>query len=181
MFKLLLFILIFCPCLGISQCNEDYSDSRFKINEEGFQGELKADTTYYTDGKIATIKCYAIDKKLRVSGNKAGLCINYYHNGQIESQGYYDMFSARYGAAKGERRLETSYKVGLWEYFYENGQLKAKGQYQVTSVPISTGVPNQFGRRSNITDAWVFYNEDGTVASDKKNIIRDMQYNPNCE
>ncbi|MFL5809139.1 MAG: hypothetical protein ACJ749_06420 [Flavisolibacter sp.] len=126
MFKPILFILLFCPYLGISQCNEDYSESRFTINEEGFQGELKADTTYYTDGKIASIKFYAIDKKLKVSGNKAGLSINYYHNGQIESKGCYDMFSARYGAGKGERRLETSFKVGLWGYFYENGHLKQK-------------------------------------------------------
>jgi hypothetical protein len=181
MFKLLLFILFLYPYLGISQCNEDYSNSRFKINEEGFQGELKADTTYYTDGKIAAIKFYAVDKKLNVSGNKAGLSVSYFHNGQIKFRGYYDMFSTRYGAPKGERRLETSYKVGLWEYFYENGQLRAKGHYLITSAPISTGVPNQFGKRSNITNDWEFYNEDGTVAIDKKNIIRDMGYNPNCE
>jgi hypothetical protein len=46
----------------------DLSDSRFDIDSNGFHGEADPDTTYYTNGKIASIYFYAISKNHKMSG-----------------------------------------------------------------------------------------------------------------
>jgi len=104
--KLLKFILLLTPILTFGQQKNtdsstvfnvyDFSDSRFDIDSSGFHGINKTDTTYYTNGKIASIGHYAVDKNSRMSGNKFGLWTKYCHNGQIESQGNYDMYSLLY-------------------------------------------------------------------------------------
>src|SRR5262245_39941268 len=119
--RFLRFILLLIPTTTFGQQHDtdsknnfnirDFSDSRFDIDSSGFHGVTKADTTYYTDGKIASIAQYAVAKNLRTSGNKFGLWTRYYINGQIESQGNYDMYSLLYcqGSIK-RRRIEFSYK-----------------------------------------------------------------------
>ena len=184
--------LLFIPVLSFGQqkitvSNKvfniyDFTDSRFDIDSNGFHGTNKADTNYYTDKKIASIGYYAIDRNLRMSGNKFGLWTKYYHNGQIESQGNYSMYSLLYyqSPTKG-RRLENSYKVGKWIYHYESGQIKATGTYQTSIKKANTGIDNQFYKSSVTTADWKFFNPDGSKASDKEKIIKDIEYNPNCD
>ena len=59
--------------MGVTQVKEDFSDSRFEMDETGFHDKMKVDTTFFTDGKIAVIGHYAIDKSGRMSGKKVGL------------------------------------------------------------------------------------------------------------
>ena len=185
-------ILLFIPTLSFGQQNitesntvfniHDFTDSRFDIDSNGFHGTNKADTNYYTDKKIASIGHYAIAKNSRRSGNKFGLWTKYYHNGQIESQGNYDMYSLLYylSPEKG-RRLESSYKVGKWIYYHENGQIKAEGTYQTIIKKANTGIDNQFYKLSVTTVDWMFFNADGSKSNDKDKIIGDIEYNPNCD
>ena len=190
--KLLKFTLLFTPILTFGQQKNtesktvfnvyDFSDSRFDIDSSGFHGIIKADTTYYTDGKIASIGHYAVDKKSRMSGNRFGLWTKYYHNGQIESQGNYDMYSLLYyQSPKKGRRIESSYKIGKSIYYYENGQVKAIGAYQIIISKANTGIDNQFHISSLTTSDWKFFNSDGSKSSDKDKIIADIEYNPNCD
>ena len=160
----------------------DFSDSRFDIDSNGFHGANKADTNYYTDKIIATVGYYAVAKNGRMSGNKLGLWKKYYHNGQMESQGNYDMYSLLYyqSPIKG-RRLESSYKVGKWVYYYENGQIKATGTYQTIITKANTGIGNQFYKSSVTTTNWMFFNPDGSNSNEKDKIIADIEYNPNCD
>lgn len=189
MSKQLLAFLFFIPFSGMSQvqdtCDSNllkqkdaFINSRFDINEDGFYGQVKADTIFYTNGKIAAIGHFAIDRKHRMSGNKAGLWIEYYHNGQVKSKGTYAMYSLLYASLTTTRRLETSYKIGQWEYYYESGQLQAKGEYEIKTELANTGVANQFRKSPVTTTQWLFFNEDGSVARDKQKIIRNIEYVP---
>jgi antitoxin component YwqK of YwqJK toxin-antitoxin module len=155
-----------------------FINSRFDINEDGFYGQVRADTNFYTDGKIAAIGHFAVDRNNRMSGTKVGLWIEYYHNGQIRSKGTYAMYSLLYASLTTTKRLETSYKIGQWEYYYENGQLKAKGEYEIRTLPARTGVANQFHKTPIATGHWLFFNEDGSVSKDKQKIIGDIEYVP---
>lgn len=189
--RLLKFLLLI-PVLTFGQHNNeksqtffniyDFSDSRFDIDSNGFKGTNKADTNYYTDKKIASIGHYAVAKNGRMSGNKFGLWTKYYHNGQIESEGNYDMYSLLYyqSPTKG-RRLENSYKVGKWIYYYENGQLKATGTYQTIFQKANTGIDKQFFKLSVTSADWEFFNPDGNKSNDKEKIIADIEYNPNSD
>jgi len=190
--KLLKFILLLTPILTFGQQKNtesravfnvyDFSDSRFDIDSTGFHGINKTDTTYYTDGKIASIGHYAVDKNSRMSGNKFGLWTKYYHNGQIESQGNYDMYSLLYyQSSKKGRRIESSYKTGKWVYYYENGQIKAIGTYQTIISKANTGIDNQFQKSSLTTNDWKFFNSDGSKSNHKGKLIADIEYNPNCD
>lgn len=185
------FILILTPILTFGQQKSesksvfniyDFSDSRFDIDSNGFHGCSKADTTYYTDGKIASISNYAVNKNLRRSGNKFGLSTTYYDNGQIESQGNYDMYSLLFyqSPTKG-LRLERSYKVGEWIYYYENGQIKATGKYQIVLSKADTGIDNQFYKLSKLSGDWKFFNPYGCESNDIDKIITDIVHNPNCD
>jgi len=159
---------------------DSFSDSRFNIDVNGFHGKLKADTTYYDDGKIASIGHYAIDKKSITSGNQDGLWTKYYHNGQIKSQGNYAMYSALYYTSLTRtKRLEHSYKTGVWTYYYENGQTKAKGQYQIITQIANTGIPDQYRKTPVITDSWTFFNSDGTIVVEKTKLIGEIEHSPN--
>ena len=189
---LLKFILLLTPISVFGQHNNgelqthfniyDFSDSRFDIDSNGFHGITKTDTNYYTDKKIASIGHYAVAKNSRVSGNKYCLWTKYYHNGQIESQGNYDMYSLLYyQSPKKVRRVETSYKVGKWVYYCENGQIKATGTYQTIITKANTGIDKQFYKSSVTTSDWKFFNPDGSKSNDKDKIIADIEYNPNCD
>ena len=191
MAQYLILLLFLFPVIGMCQVEHpkdanlldsknDFTNSRFDINENGFYGRTKAYRQFYTDGKVAAIIHYAIDKKNVLSGNKAGLSKEYYHNGQLRSKGNYAMYSLLYASGiTTTRRLETSFKTGLWEYYYENGQIKAKGEYEIKTLSASTGVNNQFKKQPFITNQWLFYNEDGSIAEDKQQIIRDIEHDPN--
>jgi antitoxin component YwqK of YwqJK toxin-antitoxin module len=117
-----------------------------------------------------------------MSGNKFGLWTKYYTNGQIESQGNYDMYSLLYNQSpKKGRRIENSYKVGKWIYYYENGQLKATGTYKTIITKANTGIDNQFHKLSLTTTDWKFFDSDGSKSNDKDNIIAQIEHNPNCD
>ena len=160
----------------------NFSDSRFDIDSNGFKGTIKADTNYYADRKIASIGHYAVAKNLRMSGNKFGPWINYYHNGQIKSHGAYGMYSLLYYQTpiKG-LRIESSYKVGEWTYYYENGKIKATGTYQTIAKKADTGIVGQFSKCSVTTADWKFFNPDGSKSNHKERIIADIEYNLNCD
>jgi len=188
---LLKIIIAFTPILTFGQQKSetksvfniyDFSDSRFDIDSNGFHGCSKADTTYYSDGKIAFIGHYAMTKNSGMSGNKFGLSITYYHNGQIKSQGNCDMYSLLYyqSPTKG-RRIEHSYKVGEWIYYYDNGQIKAIGKYQIVLSKSNTGIDNQFYKLSKFSSDWNFFNPDGCKSNDIDKIITDIVHNPNCD
>jgi antitoxin component YwqK of YwqJK toxin-antitoxin module len=192
MYLLLRFFLLLIPTLTFGQHNNekskasfniyDFSDSRFDIDSNGFNGINKADTNYYSDKKIASIGHYAVAKNSRTSGIKFGLWTKYYHNGQIESQGNYDMYSLLYyESPKKGRRIESSYKVGKWVYYYENGKIKATGTYQTIIAKANTGIDNQFHKSSVTTVDWKFFNPNGSKSNDKGRIIADIEYNPNCD
>lgn len=190
--RFLEFILLLTPVLTFGQQNKtgsktafnihDFSDSRFDIDSNGFKGDIKADTNYYTDNKIASIGHYAITKNSRMSGNKFGIWTNYYHNGQIESQGTYNMYSLLYyQSPQNAQRLESSYKIGKWNYYYENGKIKATGIYKTIISKANTGIDTQFHRTSVTTDNWVFLNFDGSKSTDKNKLISEIEHNPNCD
>jgi hypothetical protein len=154
----------------------------FDIDSSGFHGNSKVDTNYYTDGKIASIGHYAVDKNSRMSGNRFGLCTKYYHNGQIESQGNYDMYSLLYSQSSNKgRRVEISYKVGEWIYYYENGQIKATGKYQTVISKANTDIGSLFHKSSSMTSDWKFFNPDGSKSNDKEKLIAEIEHNPNCD
>jgi antitoxin component YwqK of YwqJK toxin-antitoxin module len=190
--QVLKFIFLLTPIVTLGQRNDttvktilniyDFSDSRFDIDSNGFHGTTKEDTTYYTDGKIASIGHYAIARNSRMSGNKFGVFTKYYNNGQIKSQGSYAMQSLLFylSPAKG-LRLESSYKIGAWTYYYESGQIQAKGKYQIVTSKASTGIPNQYSKNSTTTDEWLFFNPDGSKAIDKQKLIAGIEWNPNCD
>jgi len=116
-----------------------------------------------------------------MSGNRFGLCTKYYHNGQIESQGNYDMYSLLYSQSSNKgRRVEISYKVGEWIYYYENGQIKATGKYQTVISKANTGIDNQFRKNSLTTGDWKFFNLDGSKSNEKDKLIADIEHIPNC-
>jgi hypothetical protein len=189
--QILKLILLFIPISSFGQTNEteilsnwniqDFSNSRFEIDINGFHGKKKSDTTHYTDGKIAAIGFYAVDKNCRISGNKIGYWTSYYPNGQVSAQGIYDMYSLLYYVGKKGRRLETSYKVGTWTYYYENGQIKAKGEYQIALLPANTGINGQASRISTTTDRWLFLNTDGCKATNIEHLIAEIEHKPNCD
>ena len=190
--RLLKFILVLIPILTFGQDENikskspfniyNFSDSRFEIDSNGFHGINQADTNHYTDKKIASITNYAIARNSRMSGNKFGLCTAYYHNGQIKSQGNYDMYSLLYyQSLKKGVRLESSYKIGKWIYYYENGQVKATGTYKTVLTKAKTGIDNQFHKSSLITTDWKFFNLDGSKLNDNDKIIKYIEYDPNCD
>ncbi len=190
--RFLKFILIVIPIIAFGQQGDtdsktilniyDFSNSRFDIDSNGFKGVFKVDTNYYSDKKIAVIGHYAITKSSEISGNKFGLWTTYYHNGQIKSQGAYDMYSLLYlQSTKKGRRIEHSYKVGKWTYYYENGQIKATGIYQTIIKKANTGIDGQFYKLSNTTSDWKFFNSDGYKSNNKEKIIVDIESNPNCD
>lgn len=161
---------------------DDFSGSRFDIDSSGFHGVTKEDTTYYTDGKIASIGHYAVAKNSRTSGNKFGLWTKYYPNGQIESQGNYEMYSLLYYHSPIKRqRIEYSYKVGKWVYYYENGQTKAAGIYHIVNSKANKGIDNQFYKSALTTTDWKFFNPDGSSSNNKEQLIMDIEYSPNCD
>ena len=174
--RVIAFSAFWLPMIGLAQ--EDYTTSRFNIDENGFKGITREDTTKFTDGNIAFIGNYAIDKSGIVSGVKVGLWRGYYPNGQLKFKGNYAMHSIRYQKGKGDVRLESSYREGLWEYYYQDGQLMAKGTYIIKYIPFSSGVPNQYSKKSMIGEDWEMYNEDGSVANDRLRIQIKMEYNP---
>ena len=175
-------ILTHGQSIDTGRLGDSCSDRRFNIDIIGIHGKLKSDTTYYNDGKIASIGHYAIDKKSITSGNQAGLWTKYYNNGQIRSRGNYEIYSALYYiSATKTRRLDHSYKTGVWTYYYENGQTKAKGQYQIITQKANTGIPDQYKKIPAITDSWIFLNSDGSVAVDKTKLIAEIEHNPNCD
>jgi antitoxin component YwqK of YwqJK toxin-antitoxin module len=190
--RILKFITLLIPILTFGQDQNtkpkspfnisNFSDSRFEIDSNGFHGIIQADTSYYTDKKIASIGHYAIDRNLRMSGNKFGLWTAYYHNGQIKSHGNYAMCSLLYSLSlKNGVRLEHSYKIGKWIYYYENGQVKAMGTYKNILTKAKTGIDNQFHKSSLTTTDWKFFNLDGSKSKDNDKIIRDIEYDPNCD
>ena len=190
--QVLKLILLFIPVLTFGQSYDtsdttkfniyDFSDSRFDVDSNGSHGSAEADTTYYTDGKIASIGFYAIAKNSRMSGNKFGLSTTYYHNGQIRSQGKYAMHSLLYYRSPTQgSRLENSYKIGEWTYYYESGQIEAKGKYQIILSKADTGVPNQVRKKSVTTNDWLFFNPDRSVPRDKNPLIALIEHSTNCD
>ncbi|MEO6232223.1 MAG: hypothetical protein ABJB11_00660 [Ferruginibacter sp.] len=189
---LLRFIILLIPTLTVGQTTDkdsktyiniyDFSDSRFDIDSNGFHGITKVDTIYYSDKKIAAIGYYAVTKNSRMSGNKFGLWTKYYHNGQMESQGNYDMYSLLYyESPKKGRRIENSYKIGSWIYYFENGQIKATGTYQTIIMREDTGIDNQFSKSTVTTTDWKFFNSEGNISNQKEKIIAEIEHNINSD
>ncbi len=57
----------------------------------------------------------------------------------------------------------------------------AMGEYKIVDFDANTGIPNQRGKRALVSEGWKFFNRDGSVACDTKEIIGKMEYRPNCD
>jgi antitoxin component YwqK of YwqJK toxin-antitoxin module len=134
----------------------------------GETGFGKADTTYYSKGKIRSIEKYYPDDTSKV--------IEYYENGEISSEATYykDQMTGRAifyylnGAKNFEQHLDSLGRShGAFHWWYQNGNLKREGNY----------------KEGNMVGEWKTYFEDGKLKrierydSDQKN-GRWLYFNP---
>lgn len=152
-------------------------DNRFLIDSSGYHGQTAVDTIYYHDKTIQAIGNVALENDSSKSKLKVGLWTEYYSNGQIKSQGIYQIDSYIQCCYAGPCRQYQNYKTGLWKYYYDNGQIKASGTYKVKKEKIRTSCKG--GDKvltSRIDNSWTYYNDKGDKIRLKNNLKTELEY-----
>jgi antitoxin component YwqK of YwqJK toxin-antitoxin module len=168
MFKtLLLLTILFFPS-GQLYCQKNkwndmvLGSCRLQIAKDGYHGKTAADTSYYKDKKIKAIGKVAVMDDSINSEFKIGLWTEYYQNGQIKSQGSFQIGAYTNCCSNGWCESYINYEVGQWKYYYDNGQLKASGIYKVKKEHINTSCEGGAQiYKSHISKSWRFYRQDG--------------------
>lgn len=136
-------------------------DNIFLMDSTGYIGQTAVDTIYYHDKTIQAIGKVALEKDSIKSTVKVGLWTEYYSNGQIKSQGNYNIDSYAQCCSSGPCKQYRNYKTGLWKYYYAKGQIKASGTYKVKKEKIQTSCGGDKVFTSRLDNSWLYYNDKG--------------------
>ena len=134
-------LLIFTFCSSFAQ-NRDaaiYGNDYIKLVENSkFAGKDTLIINTFENGKIQSKGKYALNKDGKISFIKVGRWIHYYRNGNVESEGSYEISSYLNCGPGGLQREFYNYKIGIWKYFNHNNTVDATGNYSTFITHIET-------------------------------------------
>ena len=145
------------------------------LDSSGFKGQKTLDTLYYPDKHIKAVGYYAINNDRKKTTCKVDKWIEYYENGEIKSQGNYELEYLLACRSAGPSVVYHEYEVGEWKYYYDNGRLKAQGIYKIEKTNASTGISNQIYANPIVTDKWLLHEKDGQIAINREKIILELK------
>lgn len=140
------------------------------FDENGYHGLTALDTTFYSDNKtILAIGNVALYRDSTKTTYKVGLWTEYYYEGQIKSQGMYQIEEYIYCGTTPFCK-HSVYKIGYWQHYFANGKIKASGVYSLKFTKVRTNCKGGAKLRKGYPDkSWTFYDEEG-----KKIKIKDV-------
>ncbi len=140
-----------------------HNDNRFSFLGEEFAGESDFTQIFDANDKLQAKGDFAFSQDGKLSELRVKLWSEYYSNGQLKSEGNYQLGSYIQCCFSGPCRQFYHYKVGEWRYYYSNGTLRAIGEYINAKLHIDTsckgGDSLLFGL---ISDNWKYYDLDGS-------------------
>ena len=141
-----------------------------------FIGKTSLDTIYAKYYGIISVGQVGLTRSNEKSKLKVGLWTEYYHSGQIKSQGEYRIAIYTNCCSNGPCWNYYGYKTGKWTYYYENGQIESTGTYIVNVEKMNTSCKG--GDRAphhRISKEWTFFNEDGSKKKLDKSLKKKLE------
>ncbi len=156
----ILIIFSFCASFAQNKSVAIYDNDYIKlIDNSKFAGKDTLVTNTYENGKIHSKGRYALNNEGKVSYIKVGRWIQYYRNGNVESEGSYEISSYLNCGPGGLQREFYNYKIGIWKYFSSENTVDATGNYSTFITHIETqceGGDDLFFMKTD--DKWSFPN-----------------------
>ncbi len=133
-------ILSYLGTFGQEQKNIGvYDPDKLELKENiSFIGKDTLVINKYENGQILSKGKYALNKSGEMTYLKIGNWIQYYRNGNVQSEGNYQISSYLDCGPGGLQRIYYNYKFGSWKYFSEHSILEAHGNYIIFKSHIDT-------------------------------------------
>ncbi|ALM08558.1 hypothetical protein SB49_12640 [Sediminicola sp. YIK13] len=107
---------------------------------------------------------------------RIGVWEEFYEKLKIKAKGKYESDFFVQCCIGGPCDMYYSYKVGEWVYYHTNGQIKAKGVFRIRRKKIETSCEGgDYIKAGVVTDAWVFFDENGNKTSPNQEFIREIE------
>ncbi|UKN03482.1 hypothetical protein K6119_08140 [Paracrocinitomix mangrovi] len=186
--------LIIFPFLSIGQQDSTLSKIRnhflngtldsmsYRINTYSNQfNNIDSSITFYVEqdtiidsSGIQWIGNIILDPFNQFNDARIGKWKSYYSNGQLRSEGSFDLGAFNFCQFAGPSIVGYYYKSGSWTYFYDNGQVKAKGTYTRIFEKINFNCGEDAVFVESLNETWQYWDENGNTIELNEQIKSDL-------
>ncbi len=177
LFSLTLFFMIVNSITLAQDFDYEIDDSISFLVGENDIAIQQLDTVYTNEDSTYQIGHFLVNADSTISALKIGLWKEYYENGQLKSEGKFQVDWYWFCSTKAIQKYYLI-KHGTWYYYHKNGTIKAFGDYNVKSVHTRLG---SGGCKSSKyifypDRSWRFYKENGQKLKFNQKLKKEFQF-----